>query len=184
MITGSSIAVGRIIIHRINHGFPINGLKFWALAMGGSSLVYVLVSLLGKRKSFDLDRMLHRGAHALQSESRIVERISTRGFKILGMGREFAKGDRAIYVATYLWIFLWTAIFIAGTVYNLSHDVDDSAWARFWQVYLYIQIAMSVLVVIWFTIGGFRDIRIMLRRLKVMERDQEDDGRILSSGGD
>jgi hypothetical protein len=67
-------------------------------------------------------------------------------------------------------------VFVAGTIYNLSHDVSDAAWAKFWQVYVYVQLAVAVAVVVWFTIGGVRDLKDMLRRLDVMDRDDCDDG--------
>ncbi len=178
LITGSSIAVGGIIIHQLTHDFFINGQMFWALAMGASSIVYVLVSLLGKRHVCDLDRLLHRGKYALRDEDSVVDPVPARGFRLLGMGREFTRGDRVIYIATYCWTGFWTLIFIAGTIYNLSHDVDDALWARFWKTYVLIQIAVAVFVIFWFTIGGVRDIRAMLGRLGSMQRDHEDDGMV------
>ena len=63
-----------------------------------------------------------------------------------------------------------------GTVINLTRDVDDSAWADFWQVYVYLMTVVSCVVVLWFAIGGYRDIRAMLARLSVMRRDDTDDG--------
>jgi hypothetical protein len=33
-------------------------------------------------------------------------------------------------------------------------------------------------VLVWFALGGFRDIAAMLRRLRVMQRDETDDGMV------
>ena len=74
----------------------------------------------------------------------------------------------------------WTLVFVIGTVYTLTNDVSDSAWAGFWRVYVYIQLSISVGIVVWFTIGGVRDLRDMFRRLDVMERDDTDDGLVRS----
>ncbi len=202
LITGSGIAVGGILIHRLpaeifesapeltsrigemwwtlGHWFyNINGQQYWAVAMGASALIYVLVSLLGRTPPRDLDRALHRGKYAVVGEMEIVDALPSRGWKMLGIGKEFTRGDKIIYVATYAQTAIWITIFIVGTVYNLHHDVSDERWASFWKVYFYIQVAISIFVMIWFSIGGFRDIGAMLRRLRVMKRDAMDDGTVL-----
>ncbi|MDP2471255.1 MAG: hypothetical protein Q8W45_07270 [Candidatus Palauibacterales bacterium] len=176
MITGSSIAVGGIVTHQVVPDFPINGQEFWGIAMAASSFVYVTVSLLGPRRTFDLDRLLHRGRYALDGEIEVVEAAPSRGLRVLGMGREFTRGDRLLYIVTYAWVGAWTVVFLVGTAVNLSRDVPDAAWAGFWKVYVYLMLAVSGMVVVWFAIGGFRDIRAMLGRLAVMGRDEEDDG--------
>jgi SSS family solute:Na+ symporter len=135
-----------------------------------------LVSLLGGKKPFNLDRLLHRGSYAIEGEMTIVSTKPSRGWKILGMGREFTAGDKFIYVMTYAWIGVWTVIFLAGTVYNLTHDVSDTAWLGYWKIYVLIYALVSALVMIWFTIGGVKDMRKMFRQLAVMGRDDGDDG--------
>ncbi len=318
LITGSSIAVGGILIHRLPaelfdasrtdlptllHAgwaalhwlYEINGQQYWAIAMFASSLLYIVVSLLGKRKVFDLDRLLRRGEHAIIDESSQAK-IPSRGWRMLGMGREFGKGDRIIIIASYCWTGLWTLIFIFGTIYNLSlRDLPDdyadvpeptrtalitaapliddrswdeaagllapfaedaatadnaklrqrlglclerdgrhaealthleravtldptfgrawvllaeaakelgrielsqeaaelgvryldpvsSGWGKYWRFYVLLNIGMSVFVIIWFTVGGVRDIRSMLSRLDSMKRDTYDDGRVHEDG--
>jgi SSS family solute:Na+ symporter len=108
-----------------------------------------------------------------------VNEAPSRGWRVLGMGREFTRGDRAIYVATYVHIGVWFVIFVIGTIYNLAHGVDDAVWATFWRRYFYIQVAYTIFVIVWFTIGGFRDISAMLRKLRVMRRDEADDGMVV-----
>jgi hypothetical protein len=34
-------------------------------------------------------------------------------------------------------------------------------------------------VIVWFTLGGFRDIRAMLKKLRAMQRDTSDDGMVV-----
>jgi SSS family solute:Na+ symporter len=176
MITGSTIAVGGIVLHQIYEDFPVNGQWFWGIAMVGSALVYVLVSLLGKRKVADLDRLLHRGKYAIQGEMKVITEVPSRGWKMLGMGREFTRGDKFIYILSYAWIIAWTLIFIVGTIYNLTHPASDAIWMRFWKVYVILYLAASSLVIVWFTIGGLRDMKQMFRDLATMQRDEEDDG--------
>ncbi len=202
LITGSGIAVGGILIHRLpaelfesapeltsriaelwwtlGHWlYNINGQQYWAVAMGASALMYVLVSLLGRTPPRDLDHALHRGKYVVAGEMEVVDAAPSRGWKMLGMGKEFTRGDKVIYIATYVHTAIWITIFIIGTIYNLHHDVADERWASFWKVYFYIQVTISIFVMIWFSIGGFRDIGAMLRRLRVMKRDAMDDGTVL-----
>jgi SSS family solute:Na+ symporter len=149
---------------------------FWGLAMGSSSLVYVIVSLLGKRTEFDMDRMLHRGRYTIEEEITVIEEVPLKGWKILGMGKEFTRGDKIIYVATYTWTLIWTVVFVLGTVYNLSTEVSDASWMTFWKTFIVINIVVSGIVIIWFAIGGVNDLRSMLGRLRTMVRNHRDDG--------
>lgn len=178
MITGSSIAVSGIIVHQIIDDFFINGQVFTGISIGAASLVYVLVSLLGKREVHDLDKLLHRGQYALESEYKVVNKTPSRGLRMLAIGKEFTKADKFIYFASYIWTFLWVVVFAIGTVYNLHHDVDDRRWAEFWKIYIYIQIALSLFVTVWFLIGGVNDVRYMLHMLRTRARDATDDGTV------
>jgi len=178
MVVGSGIAVGGIVIHQVFDDFPINGQMFWGIAMGASTIIYIAVSLFGKRKVHDLEQLLHRGRHLIATEMQIVDVSPSRGLKLLGMGKEFTRGDKIIYLASYIMIGSWTIVFIAGTIHNLTHEVADSSWAGFWQTYIYIQLGLAILVVTWFTTGGVRDLRSMLGLLGTMDRDHSDDGRV------
>lgn len=46
----------------------------------------------------------------------------------------------------------------------------------FWKYYVYIQMGMAIIVIVWFTIGGFKDLKVMIHRLRTMKRDDSDDG--------
>jgi len=180
MITGSSIAVGGIVIQQIIPDFPINGQMFWGLAMLGSSVVYIMVSMLWKKQSFDMDRMLHRGENAVEEEIKITNDQPQKGWKVLGMTKEFTKGDKLIYIATYTWTFLWVVVFIIGTIYNLTHNVSNEAWMKFWEVYVWIYLIVSIIVIVWFTIGGVINLKEMVTALKTMKRDHVDDGFVIN----
>ncbi|MFC2158121.1 sodium:solute symporter [Acidobacteriota bacterium] len=173
---GSTIAVTGIILHQIFENFPVNGQWFWAIAMVGSSLLYVIISLMGKEEDFDLDKLLHRGKYSIEGEMKIISKQPSRGWKMLGMGQEFTRGDKVIYIATYTWIFIWVLIFLFGTIFNLTHDVSDSSWMSYWKYFVLIHSIVSVIVIIWFTIGGVIDLKSMLKRLSSMKRDEKDDG--------
>jgi SSS family solute:Na+ symporter len=176
LLTGSIVAVGGIIIKQIDPEFFINGQQFWGLAMLSSSLVYIAVSLLGGKRPFNMDRMLHRGEYAIKEETNIIEEVPVKGLRMLGMGKEFTRGDKIIYIGAYTWTFAWTLVFVIGTYFNLTSEVSDEAWMSFWRTFILINIVVSALVILWFAIGGTRDLKDMLHRLSTMTRDHKDDG--------
>lgn len=177
MITGMITAVGGIVVRQINPNFPLNGQMFWGLAMASSLIVYVVVSLLTSRgRAFDMDRMLHRGRYLVADETRIVEAVPVKGWKVLGMGREFTPFDKVIYIATYVWTLSWIVVFVAGTALNLTGAVGTAAWMTFWKTYVYIYLGTSIVVILWFSTGGFINLRDMIRQLKTMTRDHTDSG--------
>jgi solute:Na+ symporter, SSS family len=181
LITGSAIAILGTILTTVYEDFPINGQWFWLISMVGASLVYILVSLLGKKSLHNMDKLLHRGEFAIEGESKIVSKIPIKGWKVLGMGKEFTKGDKFIYIISYSWIFLWTIIFLGGTIYNLTHEVEASSWMNYWKYYVIIYAVVSALVLIWFTIGGVIDMKAMFKQLTSMKRDDTDDGFVVRS---
>ena len=175
MITGSSIAVGGIVIRQIDPEFFLNGQEFWGLAMLASSTVYVLVSLAGKKREANMDKLLHRGKYDTKHEIQRGD-APARGWKVLAITDEFTRSDRMLYVLTYAWTLLWGAIFGIGTIWNLTHEVNDAAWMTFWRWYLWLYAFIALVVLVWFSIGGVRDVRDMLKRLANMERDVDDNG--------
>ncbi|MFA6455176.1 MAG: sodium:solute symporter [Bacteroidota bacterium] len=178
LIVGSVVSIGGIILQQIYPNFPINGQYFWGIAMAVSSLVYVVVSLLGKQQDFDMDKMLHRGQYAVQEDIVLTNEVPVKGLKMLGMGKEFTRGDKIIYLTAYVWTFIWIAAFIIGTIFNLTGDVQDSSWMSFWNTFILINLIVSFFVIVWFTIGGIKDFKDMLQRLSTMVRDHNDDGTV------
>jgi solute:Na+ symporter, SSS family len=178
LFTGATIAVGGIVLQQLDPNFPINGQQFWAIAMGASSVVYVLVSLLGPqpREGAVLDRLLHRGEYAVADDH--VQRSApiSRGLRLLFFTREFSRGDKILYIATYAWVLGWFTVFVTGTIINFTRPVADAEWIRFWKAYLVIMFAASIIIFLWFTTGGVRGLFRMTRRLRTQSRDRNDDG--------
>ncbi len=183
MLTGMTTSVGGIIVGQIWPDFPVNGQMFWGLAMLLSSLVYVGVSLLtGRgRKSFDMDRLLRRGVYLVKEEYTVASTAPERGWKVLGMGKEFTPFDRVIYFATYIWTFSWVVVFVVGTALNLTRQVGTETWLAFWKTYTWIYLIVSAVVVVWFSTGGIIDLKKMVRTLRTMTRDHSDTGFVSSS---
>ena len=198
MIVGAVIGVGGIIVKQVSESWladpsslvglkeiitflrNINGQEYWGIGMGLSAISYTSVSLLGKKESFNMDKLLNRGQYAISGEMEIINVEPEKGWKMFGMGKEFTKGDKLIYIVNYAWTSMWTLIFIVGTVYSLYYDVSDASWMTFWKYFIYINILMSLITIVWFTWGGFRDLNTMMKKLRSSERDHGDDGWVTS----
>lgn len=180
MITGSAISVGGIIVHQIDPDFFINGQEFWALAMGCSSLMFIAVSLLSRGRGYDLDRLLHRGAHALDAQSGWAP--ERRGWRQLWAGPDFSRGDKVILLANYVWTLAWFVVFLVGTIRHFTGAASDVAWMRFWKVHLWVHLSLGAVTVVWFTTGGFIDLARMFRTLRTRQIDHTDDGFVRRDG--
>ncbi len=174
MITGAIISGFGIIIKSVVKDFPINGQWFWLIAMVSAALVFILVSIIGPGKAHNMDKLLHRGKYAVAGDA--SEDQPARGWRVLGPSKEFTKGDRAIYIATYGWTAAWTVVFIIGTIYNLTSDVSNLAWLKFWKVYTWIYLVTAIVVTVWFTIGGLKNLTEMIHALRTNIRDHSDSG--------
>lgn len=139
---------------------------------------YVSVSLLGPRAVHDMDRLLHRGTHAVAEDVTHVEDRPPAWWEKLGFSREFSGVDRVVTYISVGWPLFWTAVFAAGTVYNLTVDVPNAAWLRFWHVWTWLILTCAVLVTVWFTVGGLRDLRDLFRMMRSRSADATDDGRV------
>ncbi len=154
----------------------INGQEYWGISMGASAFAYVAVSVLDNSEPFNMDKLLNRGQYAIEGEKKIINENTELGWKIFLMGEEFTRGDKLIYILNYAWTGIWTLVFIVGTIYNLSNEVSDASWMFFWRNYIYIFIVISLVIIVWFTVGGFHDLKIMMDKLKTEKRDHHDDG--------
>ena len=176
MFTGTSTAVGGIILQQLIPNFPLNGMEIWGLAIVFSILVYIIVSLMTKDDKVNLDKILHRGKYSLDDEILIVTEAPVKGWKILGIGKEFTKFDKIIFILTYIYTFGWGLVFIIGTIINLSNDVPNFAWLNFWKYYIWINVGISVIVLVWFAIGGSMNLKEMIGKLKSAKADATDSG--------
>ena len=194
MIVGAVIGVGGTLVKQVSGDWladpssfatiksiilflqDINGQEYWGIGMAASSLSYVSVSLAGSGTRVDMDRLLNRGKYSIQGEVKVVNQEPDFGWKIFGMGKEFTKTDKLIYIVNYFWTGMWTLVFIFGTVYNLSNPVSNSSWMTYWKYYIYINIAVCSVIIVWFTLGGISDLRHMIKSLKTENRDHGDDG--------
>ncbi len=183
MITGATVATLAIVLKQTIPDFPVNGQWGWFLAMLSATAVYFLVSIIGPRPKVNLDQILHRGEYAVKGEMKVIDEQPLKGWKVLGTTKEFTRGDKAIYIATTGWTTLWVLVFIVGTLwYFFVGKISDSGWMSFWKTYIYIFLAASIIVTIWFTIGGIRNLKEMIHALRHNIRDHKDDGYVEKKG--
>lgn len=161
-----------------------NGQEIWGWTMWICSIVYVVVSLghqAWRRERFNLDKLLHRGAYAVEGEMEQRAEAVGRGWKVLGITNEFGRRDKTLYVATWSYNLVWLVVFIIGTVFFLTRDVADGDWSRwddlwlgFWHWRIWLEIAVAGVVVFWFTWGGIKDVRRLLQSLGSEEADDSE----------
>ena len=158
---------------------PIDSKWLWFIAMMLSIVVYVAFSLLGKRKVFNIDKMLHRGEYAVADDATVVtDQAVPTWQRYLGVGKDFTLKDKFFYLAITGWTILWGLIFIVVTFYNMIFDVTTASWAKFWHFYIWLTLIVGVITTVWFTWGGLIDLAKMFRRLETMNRDDSDDGTV------
>ena len=200
MITGMVLSLAKIAVEQINAEWLEAGqdhpvwripatvvlflrdrltgqeMTFWAIV--ASSGVYVLVSLLGPRIVFNMDRLLHRGKYAIAGEDPLAGQKPQTWWEKLGFTKEFTGGDRIVTYITLSWPLIWTVIFIVVTVYNLSAEVSAGAWTAYWHGWTWFILGCAILVTGWFTVGGIRDMRYLYRQLRTRAENPLDDGRV------
>lgn len=141
--------------------------------------VYIVVSLLTCREKFNLDKMLHRGAYAVQDDVVDGEGGGSRFWRALGVGREFSLWDRRVYVASLAWVFMWGGVFAAGTLWHLLvRPIPTETWLGFWHFLVWMAIVLAMIVVSILLIGGIGNLREMFALLRSRERDHTDDGSV------
>jgi len=162
--------------------FPVNAQILWFLTMVATMAMYVIGSLVsGRGRAYNMDKLLHRGAYAVPADGAATgQEAPQRGLQVLRMGKEFTRGDRILYVASYVYILGTFGTFIVGTVLMFATDISDAAWGRFWWLYCLVMLVFSAIVTVWIGLGGARDLRDLLRMLKVLRRDHTDDGTVVN----
>jgi SSS family solute:Na+ symporter len=167
--------------------FPVNGQVLYFYSILLAILCYVLVSLLGPRKVFDMDRLLHRGKYATTDDVQKASEVDTqirRTFRqkfayAAGLTSELTGSDRILYWVTFYWSMGWWLIFLVGTLVALTIGLSDNFWSTFWWFKVVgLGFVLGLVSTVWFTWGGLRDARQLIVDLRAIVRDDADDGRV------
>jgi SSS family solute:Na+ symporter len=162
----------------------VSGQVLTFVAMASAIATYVCVSLSDKKEPFDLDRMLHRGAYRRllpESERDFREEYSANlpvWMQKIGFTKEYSRADTWITAITVAWPLAFTLIFVVGTLYAVLFGIPDEAWLVFWKYWTWLVFATGCVIVVWFTIGGFRDLKRMYAHLEKYRADARDDGSV------
>ena len=154
----------------------VTGQVMTFVAIAAAVVSYVAVSLVQKRE-YDLDKLLHRGKYAV-AEDQTEEHEQPTILEKLGFTREFTGTDKWVTWITISWPLAWTVIFLVVTLWNLARPFPDATWLAWWHGWTWFILFCGGVVLAWFTIGGFRDLFRMFRRLETYQADERDDGRV------
>ena len=189
LITGSTLAVTGIIIHQTHKNFWLNGMEMSFIVAMVSVMVYVAVSLLGRRKDFDLDKLLHRGKYVV-AEDVVVGDIQTSTkskwrifWSKLGLTDEFSTGDKVVFFSIYAGMFFWVTLFIIILIYHFAVGTGPLFWIRYWRYYALLSIPLFTGFTVWILVGGIVDTRKMFRLLRTSKKNENDDGWVDKDGG-
>ena len=73
----------------------------------------------------------------------------------------------------------WFVVFVVISVWNIIHIWPDQWWSNYWfYASVVVPIVLGSVTSVWFTIGGLTDLRKLFKRLRVLQRDSHDDGRV------
>ena len=148
-------------------------LTFAAIVLAASS--YVLVSLFGPQREHDLDQLLHRGEFEVEEDRVTSKTRHAPWLEKLGFDPEFTGADKWITLITIAWPLVWTLIFAVGTLYNWSADISDEAWLAWWHGWIWFIFGTGVVIMVWFAIGGFRDLAALFSHLRGLAKRREAD---------
>jgi len=184
LLTGSGFVAGGILARQVwGSSFPLNGAQIGFFGSLLASLAYVGFSLVTCRENFNMERMLHRGIYAVESEKKFETKSRSRVSigKLIGLDEHFTFGDKILAGGLFGWSMLWLAVFVVGTVWNLIAPWPMSVWSQFWFVVgIGIPVFFSLVTAVWFTWGGIRDMRLFFRRLKEERVDALDNGMVVN----
>jgi len=160
----------------------VTGMELSFMAMMASCAAYVVASLAGGVRRFDLDRMLHRGRWRVEGDAALDEAPRTFLEKV-GFDRQYRGWDRFVAVITLAWPLAFTALFLAATPWLLwrrasGDPVTEESWSAWWHGWTWFILAASTVVMVWFSIGGIRDYVRLRRDLRSYRADESDDGRV------
>lgn len=165
--------------------FPINSQEMFFFAMVLAILNYIIVSLLTCKEPHNMERLLHRGKY--HREGKIVEheKLTFRSAlnKLIGINSQYTRGDRILARAVFSYSFLW----VFGSFIVLLTWNKISPWPKEWWGTWYFVAAICVpgillaITMVWFTVGGVRDLLDMFSALKTERVNSLDDGRVIGN---
>ncbi|WP_236919053.1 sodium:solute symporter family transporter [Ereboglobus luteus] len=168
--------------------FQLNGIQISMIAAITSITLYIVVSLCTCKAPYPLEKMLHRDVAAADKPKPGGWRKSLTLGKLIGFDDKFSKSDKWIAGGLFVWMAGWFLVMVIGTAWNLIGKSGAVSWIRpwpkdvwmgFWHITsIGLPLLITVTTAIWFTWGGFRDIRRLFKSLKTATVDDSDNGTV------
>jgi SSS family solute:Na+ symporter len=128
--------------------------------------------------------MLHRGEYAIESEHTpeddavVLETDKWNWKDVLGFRKGFSFADKATFFFVYFYLLANMLAIMVMTVWHFAFGTTDRIWLRFWHYYVWFNFFLVLGIIIWFSLGGLKDLKDLYRRLKTAIRDETDDGTV------
>ena len=158
--------------------FPINSYEISFIAMIIGITAYVIGSFAGRRATYNLDRLLHRGQYADEKSAAPAAKKSIIA-RLVGISPEYTKGDRIIAWSVFGYAIVWQFViaFVGVAIWNAISPLSVKAW----EIYFFITIAVvgvttGLISTVWFLWGGIRDLRRLFVDLANRVENPLDDG--------
>jgi SSS family solute:Na+ symporter len=170
---------------------PVTSQEIYFVGMLLSTTAFIVISLITSKKPFNLDKMLHRGEYAIKEEQSPSGTPSATAEKwdwkdVLGFSTRMTKGDKFTFGFAYGYIALYLGAVITLTACQLllrPAGLADSTWLTFWHVFVWVNFILTIIIIVWFSIGGIIDLKSLFTTLATIKRDDDDDGAIVDGNG-
>jgi SSS family solute:Na+ symporter len=128
--------------------------------------------------------MLHRGAYSaagvtFSATPQMSLRDRFRLRNVLHFDANFTFTDKLVSGGIFWWAMLLLGVNLVVSLWNLFYDWPVTWWSYYWMVAgIGFPLLIAVATLVWFGIGGVRDIIAFFAALRSMQRDESDDGRV------
>lgn len=181
------------------HGYPeFISSGFWLSFFVSvvAIILYVSISFLTCRKPYDLSSLLSRAAQHHETDTVELARKPSLLNRMVGIDEDFTKSDRSVayFIFWFSLLMFGLVIFMLFWQFGLPRLIvlfggsaetaealrlGKHGWAILWLwIKLVIPCLIAFVTLIWFSIGGFADMRSFFRTMKTRERDEKDDGSV------
>ncbi|MEK7413618.1 MAG: hypothetical protein AAB263_09930 [Planctomycetota bacterium] len=162
--------------------FPVNGQIMSLVIYGICGTLFVTVSLWTCKVPYDMDRMLHRGKYRIDEGLAPAEPKKRWSFlRLIGVDENYTKKDKILVCATFGWTLTWNLIAFGLVMWNIfvNRWTDLDWWHWKYVVGIILPLIVGTVTTIWFTIGAVIDMRDLFRRLRTVNPNDQDDGRVV-----
>jgi solute:Na+ symporter, SSS family len=194
LIVGSVLATSSIVLRLVWEHIPF--LVNWAQKMPVNSQMatfisafsavstYVIVSLFGKKQVVNMDKLLHRGEYAVKEELEELKRVGSekkvsKFWKFIGVNnKEFSKIDKGWFLFTFLNGMYQMSGFLVLLILVSFGFMNDDRWLIWWRIVIFVALGTGAIIGAGASVGGFRDLNKMYKKLREEKVDELDDGRV------